>query len=218
MARFVAQDGSLIVTSLKVASTTLDQAPQLRRLRNPDLLFRLAMGRFRGKLKVLFYRDPVSRTLSVFRSKILGIDRYREAGLQNIHHQVMQAAGLQAPYDFTLARDFFSRLEFSDFLEILPAIYRNDLHTLPQSEQLRFAWRGKKFMRIDFDCLVDLDRPDDACAFERRFGIALLKRNMSGEALGPDVNSAQKQKIESLYLEDLNLPSLLPAAHKRFWS
>ena len=216
MARFVARDGSLIVTSLKVASTTLDQAPQLRRLRNPDLLLRLAAGRFRRKLKVLFYRDPFSRTLSVFRSKFLDIERYRSAGLQNIHYQVMRAAGLSPPYNFSVAEDFAKRFEFDDFLQILPQIYRKDLHTLPQCEQLSFSWRGMRFMRIRFDCVVNLAVPDDTHAFEKRFGVALTRRNRSGQVSVPAVSSTEKQKIERLYHQDMGLPKLLPAAHSTF--
>ena len=212
MARFVARDGSLIVTSLKVASTTLDQAPQLRRLRNPDLLLRLAAGRFRRKLKVLFYRDPFSRTLSVFRSKFLGIERYRSAGLQNIHYQVMRAAGVSPPYTIELATDFAEQFTFDRFLQVLPVIYRRDLHTLPQAEQLYFHWRGIKFMEVGFDCIVDLSNCEDVVAFERRFDTPLGNFNRSFAKSQFALNAKQCEEVKRIYRSDYKLISLFPNA------
>lgn len=152
-------------------------------------------------------RSPYSRVVSAFMDKFRKQpNRLHEPGFQwqGCHYHVLSMMGVKKNISDTEIQDLFLNWSFDEFIELLPAGYKKDVHFQPQYWTARInvlknrwvTWPGRRIIRIeDTDELNAVPGIDFSVRSNTTFNI---KRDF-------ELEDKHKRIICSLYKKDFQL-------------
>lgn len=155
---------------------------------------------------VLLVRNPIDRTVSAWRDKIVaqprafGTDEF--VGWQRSQRVVLRAMGMAKRPESERA-DALANVSFSRFVELLPRTYLLDGHFQPQHMRLTYRLRTlAPIMPAGITEWVQVEGANPTDVAER-FGIDMTRRDHRTDHITtPTVTPADRAIIERLYRRD----------------
>lgn len=144
MAIFKTNNNVLLLSNLKVMSSSLSKTDGLTRLNRLNTLINLVSC----NQKIILVRNPYKRAISVYNSKFRGIKRYEKQGFQNIHYVFLNELNPKKNWNTSSILKAFEELSFDTYLDILHKVHLKDAHTIPQSRLLKQYFINLKRIKI----------------------------------------------------------------------
>ena len=208
MPRFIDVDRSLLVTTnMKVLYSTLCWQDHLQQLSEARFAREVLLG---GRHRhVMFTRNPYDRLVSAYVDKfqthprLLGTRDF--SGWQKFQHRFLKRFGMPPEATDEAIRDALLAVDFSRFIEALPALHWRDTHLRPQHFRMSLAIkRTIRLLPLRIDELIpvedlDHDRVRDAYGIE----LASVKRNATSHGPADDYFTPRlRSVVNRIYRRD----------------
>ena len=144
-------DKTLIITNLKVMSSSLNNTKNLKRLTRKSFV-NICFCIFSNKInKVMLVRDPYKRVISIYNNKFKNF-QYPDQKLQYIHKIFLKSLYKDKKFKNLNVSEILNSITFDDFLLSLKKVYELDGHTKLQSKILidyKVKMKNLKIIKIE---------------------------------------------------------------------
>lgn len=206
MPYYVAKNNSLLVSSHKVMSSSLNRTKGLIRLNRLDFLFyylrHFALRRSAAPVKIMLSRDPIARAISVYKEKFLGIAKYSNQPLQDIHKSYMNFSNFNKNVDFSNIANFFSSVRIEKYIDFLEKNFEKDAHTRLQKDLTQLRIGGVKVLSITFDKYFCIHDHQHLKEIELLLDVQMEKINRSASKFAIELDDFDKSRLYKIYEED----------------
>ena len=192
-------DKTLIITNLKVMSSSLNNTKNLKRLTRKSFV-NICFCIFSNKInKVMLVRDPYKRVISIYNNKFKNF-QYPDQTLQYIHKIFLKSLYKDKKFKNLNVSEILNSITFDDFLLSLKKVYELDGHTKLQSKILIDYKVKMKNLKI-----IKIENKMGLGSFFENLNLKiphLNKNNLKGIKV---LNKDQKEIIHEIYKKDFEI-------------
>ena len=192
-------DKTLIITNLKVMSSSLNNTKNLKRLTRKSFV-NIWFCIFSNKInKVMLVRDPYKRVISIYNNKFKNF-QYPDQKLQYIHKIFLKSLYKDKKFKNLNVSEILNSITFDDFLLSLKKVYELDGHTKLQSKILIDYKVKMKNLKI-----IKIENKTGLGSFFENLNLKiphLNKNNLKGIKV---LNKDQKEIIHEIYKKDFDI-------------
>ncbi|TXE19191.1 hypothetical protein ES731_08205 [Psychroflexus gondwanensis] len=189
-------DKTLIITNLKVMSSSLNNTKNLKRLTRKSFV-NICFCIFSNKInKVMLVRDPYKRVISIYNNKFKNF-QYPDQKLQYIHKIFLKSLYKDKKFKNLNVSEILNSITFDEFLLLLKKVYESDGHTKLQSKILVDYKVKIKNLKI-----IKIENKKGLGSFFENLDLKIphLNKNNLKEILV--LNKDQKEIIHEIYKKD----------------